>query len=474
MLNSNYTLLRKKRSFFSLTDYNFYILLLFSLVDVFLYDVEGIDVLKIAFSYLVYTYVIVMFFIDERRGLLYLISFNLLTIGWGNYYHLENASLNYWGVRLGGFSLNIIVQFLFCILLIVRRKFTISYCSDSYTIFLFIYLVWIAIVGLVNVLLGDIYLDNYFDDMLALSPALFYFLFFKHLDLESLNKLFKYVFFISVISLLWAFLLKRKMEYGGSEFVVYNALYYLLPCGVFLMRKYLSTTCVILFIGIMGFLLITNSYFVSGKTIISFTLLFIWMLGYNRKMWGVNVLLVVLLLPLLHILMFFLSENLSNGTIAYKFTQVLLLFNSLNLTDIASDFSSIGNLVAELITLLTYFAQNPMYFIFGKGAGGGIPDLYGWFQPFAGDGGYKELDMLRNDYVRLHLAVYGVFIRGGIVILIMYIHLIWRLFVKRNVISFFAFIMMLFVFYSSKDYLLLTFLLLRITTLEKDASLLAK
>ena len=74
--------------------------------------------------------------------------------------------------------------------------------------------------------------------------------------------------------------------------------------------------------------------------------------------------------------------------------------------------------------------DNPIYFIIGKGAGAGVPDLFGWFQPFAGYGGYKELDMIRNDYVRLHLAIYGVFVRGGIIILIMYIHLLIKLFLN--------------------------------------------
>jgi hypothetical protein len=222
---------------------------------------------------------------------------------------------------------------------------------------------------------------------------------------------------------------------------------------------------------IIIFLLLTNSYFVSGKTIISFGLLLLWILGYNKKIFWVNILLILLFIPWFLFLLEFLSENLENGTIAYKFHQVLLLFNSISILDVASDFSSIGNLVAELVTLLYYFILNPIYFIIGKGAGAGVPDLFGWFQPFAGYGGYKELDMIRNDYVRLHLAIYGVFVRGGIIILIMYIHLLIKLFLSRQVMSFFAFIMMLFVFYSSKDYLLLSFLLLRISSLDSTKEL---
>jgi hypothetical protein len=112
---------------------------------------------------------------------------------------------------------------------------------DPYSRFLLIYLIWIAVVGFVNVLFGNIYSDNYIDDLLAILPVLFYFVLFKNLDVESLKKVLIYTFSISVISLLFAFLLHRKMEYGGSEFVVYNSLYYLLPCGVFIMRKYYTS-----------------------------------------------------------------------------------------------------------------------------------------------------------------------------------------------------------------------------------------
>ena len=455
----------------SMGNYNFCILLLFSLIDVFLYGIEGIDLIKFLFSCLVYAYLVILFFINKKNAILYLISFNLLTIGWGNYYHLDNSSLNYWGIRFGGVSLNIVIQFFFCVILILKRRLSISYCMDPYSRFLLIYLIWIAVVGFVNVLFGNIYSDNYIDDLLAILPVLFYFVLFKNLDVESLKKVLIYTFSISVISLLFAFLLHRKMEYGGSEFVVYNSLYYLLPCGVFIMRKYYTSFFFLSSVVIIIFLLLTNSYFVSGKTIISFGLLLLWILGYNKKILGVNILLILLFIPLFLFLLEFLSENLENGTIAYKFHQVLLLFNSISILDVASDFSSIGNLVAELVTLLYYFILNPIYFIIGKGAGAGVPDLFGWFQPFAGYGGYKELDMIRNDYVRLHLAIYGVFVRGGIIILIMYIHLLIKLFLSRQVMSFFAFIMMLFVFYSSKDYLLLSFLLLRISSLDSTKEL---
>lgn len=231
----------------SMDNYNFCILLLFSLIDVFLYGIEGIDLIKFLFSCLVYAYLVILFFINKKNAILYLISFNLLTIGWGNYYHLDNSSLNYWGIRFGRVSLNIVIQFFFCVILILKRRLSISYCMDPYSRFLLIYLIWIAVVGFVNVLFGNIYSDNYIDDLLAILPVLFYFVLFKNLDVESLKKVLIYTFSISVISLLFAFLLHRKMEYGGSEFVVYNSLYYLLPCGVFIMRKYYTSFFFLIF-----------------------------------------------------------------------------------------------------------------------------------------------------------------------------------------------------------------------------------
>ena len=47
-------------------NYNFCILLLFSLIDVFLYGIEGIDLIKFLFSCLVYAYMIIIFYISDE------------------------------------------------------------------------------------------------------------------------------------------------------------------------------------------------------------------------------------------------------------------------------------------------------------------------------------------------------------------------------------------------------------------------
>lgn len=57
----------------SMGNYNFCILLLFSLIDVFLYGIEGIDLIKFLFSCLVYAYLIILFFINKKM-LYYILS----------------------------------------------------------------------------------------------------------------------------------------------------------------------------------------------------------------------------------------------------------------------------------------------------------------------------------------------------------------------------------------------------------------
>ena len=72
----------------------------------------------------------------------------------------------------------------------------------------------------------------------------------------------------------------------------------------------------------------------------------------------------------------------------------------LNGTDLAVIDGKIGVAENGAVWIEQDVKQRAIYFIIGKGAGAGVPDLFGWFQPFAGYGGYKELDMIRNDYVR--------------------------------------------------------------------------
>lgn len=57
----------------SMDNYNFCILLLFSLIDVFLYGIEGIDLIKFLFSCLVYAYLVILFFINKKM-LYYILS----------------------------------------------------------------------------------------------------------------------------------------------------------------------------------------------------------------------------------------------------------------------------------------------------------------------------------------------------------------------------------------------------------------
>ena len=121
-----------------------------------------------------------------------------------------------------------------------------------------------------------------------------------------------------------------------------------------------------------------------------------------------------------------------------------------------------GSIIAEGITVLNYVINNKVVLFFGKGFGGGIPDLYGYLAPWAGASGYAFHDLARNDYFKMHLPIYEVIIKAGILGWSFFLFILIKNFVLRNKYAFISFLLFFMVFYVSKEYLLLTILFLKL------------
>ena len=176
-------------------------------------------------------------------------------------------------------------------------------------------------------------------------------------------------------------------------------------------------------------------------------------------------------LPLIATLLDTLIAYTTSGIIAFKLRQVAQMFSSPDFIELASQFSSIGNLVAELITLITYLIDHPLYILTGKGMGAGISDIYGWLAPFAGASGYSDVDAVRNNFYNLHLAPYKVMINGGLIFLGYFIYLLIKLLKQRTDVSFIAFVLFFMIFYVNKEMALLTYCFIRMSVLQKDLKL---
>lgn len=449
-------------------NYHFIILLIFALVDVALYSSELVG-LSIVFTILVYLYVFIAFIRSPQIGLMYLISFNLLTIGWGNYAETDFVAYNYYGLRIGRFTLNICFQFFIAVILAVRRiKTGKLFCNDIYSNFFLIYLLWTLFIGIINGSKGIIYSDNFTTELMRFIPVLCWLIFFRDLKYEQLMRLFKYIFAISIIALAWAFILDKRMDYAGHKYVVFDSLFYVIPAGVFVLYRLYNPGVLFGFALIFLGLLLNNAYFVSGKIIIIFICTFFWILSKNKVTFIITLFSITLMIPIVGLITSYLAEIVNDPLLSNKLNQVNSFFTSNSAMKLAGTETSAGNLTAEIITLTSYFFHNPLYLIFGKGMGAGIPDLYGFLRPFTHHAGYKLLDGYRNDYVGLHLSIYVVFLEGGVIFLTYYCKLLLRLLHQHSAISFLAFLMLFLVFTAGKDYFLLTFLLLRISYLSQD------
>ena len=122
--------------------YNITLPLCFSLIDILLFgDVNWF--LQSGFAIICYLFLLFAFFNNNKIGIMYLISFNLLTIGWGNYDAYDNITYGYWGLRISGLTLNILIQFMFfCVLTLKKKSLTSSFCCDYYSRFFLIYFFW--------------------------------------------------------------------------------------------------------------------------------------------------------------------------------------------------------------------------------------------------------------------------------------------------------------------------------------------
>lgn len=444
-------------------------LAIFSFSDVMLFNIEY-TLLQVVCAIAAYCFVLLAFSNNQKDGILYFFSFNILAIGVGNYWGAEDAIYSYWGLRCGPFSFNIL--FSLVLVICVSRKVRLKqlFSSDPYTKFFIVFIIWCFVIGVFSTVLGYNYVDNFKTDILIFFPIVFYIILSRFLTLYDLTCLLKYIIPLTVYSLVIAFILGKKTSYSQETFLVCNVFANIAPIGVIILRNYFSIKKQLVYLLVYLCLLLTMSILVGGKLIISYLFLLVWWASLNKRWRYMNLLLLFGGMPLILLSLNYLSKSATSGIIAFKLSQVASLIDNPDFLEMALEYSSIGNLIAEAITLINYLCHHLMFFIFGKGFGAGIPDLFGFLTPFAGAAGYSEIDGVRNDFFNLHIAPYKILIDGGIIMFIYYIKILWSLLTQKTAVSFLAFLMMVMYFYVSKELLLLTYILTRICAYESKCS----
>jgi hypothetical protein len=155
------------------------------------------------------------------------------------------------------------------------------------------------------------------------------------------------------------------------------------------------------------------------------------------------------------ILFVWLIDFFSGNVISYKFSQIYFSILDLDINSIAGSNSSVGNIFAEARTIYFYFLNNPFFILFGMGFGSGIPDLFGYLAPGAGESAYAGVDLLRNNYHKMHLPIFEIFLKTGFLGLFIYIRACWYYLRKGKKYWLFVFLFF-FVFYVTKELMLLT------------------
>lgn len=445
---------------------NFFVLFLFVFFEVFLF--EGNTSLQFVITTIEYLFVTFMLFRNLKLGISYFICFTLLAVGQETQMQSDAISFNFFSLRLSGFSLNILYSIFLLLFCLIREKGKIGIIKDSSFYFFIFFIIYSSLLGLIYVALGINYMDNYIKDAMTYAPFFIYIYLISLLTKEHLKKIINYGVALTCLMILMSILLNKYtgQEGGYGYYVLSNTFYYILPVLLIFLRKEFSKLPYLIYCSIFIFALIKGVYFISGKNIMIILFVLVWLL-LNAKNKGLYLLVSITTLIFFVPIFKYFIEFYSGTYIAFKFSQILDLALTDEIMLLASKKSSMGNIIAESITLLGHFYDNIFMFFTGKGFGGGLPDVYGYLRVLAGKSGYAAHDLLRNDFHKLHLPVFEIFLKTGLLGLFFYMYIVFKNFLSDDKYSLFYLIMLLTTFYVSKEHFLLTLLFLYLSKKNK-------
>ena len=173
----------------------------------------------------------------------------------------------------------------------------------------------------------------------------------------------------------------------GFYFILINSYAFVIVFAMFFLRNLYSKSHFLFLVVAMLFLFATGKIFIGSKTIIIIITLILWFSLTNRKaFWIIFLSLAGFYLFIGPIVSLITGQFSSDLVVSYKFTQIFSVFEVIDLDIIASSSTSMGNIIAEGATIIQYLSNNTTVLFFGKGFGGGLPDIFGYLGPMAGPG----------------------------------------------------------------------------------------
>lgn len=438
--------------------FRFEILLLFIFLEVLLYD--KLPFIQGVISILEYCFIFFCVLLNKRVGIMYLLSFTLLSMGAWSYVIQDTLPYNFWGIRLFGFSTNVLfcITVSFYLLIISRFRVKLNQLSSINKFYIF-FILYSLIVGLSYTVFGRNYFDNFLKDFLVYLPFFFYLYLISYLAVEDAKVVLKYGIILSITAMLLSYFTDQLFDYGeGHRFVLMNAFSFSIVFPIFFFKNLFERKQFYFLVCVVLFLLIQGKVFIGSKSIILVIFLIIWTFTSSVKLFKYFLILSFFLIFLLGPLVTWVSTNIDPDlVVSYKFNQIFSVFELLDLDLIAFSNTSMGNIVAEAITIAKWVSDNFIEFLIGKGFGGGLQDTNGYLATYVGAGaGYSETDMIRNQFTRLHFPLFEVIVKAGFLGTVAYLRVLILLFMEKNIFSFSCFIILLSVFSNSKEMILMS------------------
>lgn len=224
--------------------------------------------------------------------------------------------------------------------------------------------------------------------------------------------------YLTVFSFVISLLFDVKMSYAeGHEFMTISAAAYLF-IPLLIVSSLSITTKVLLATG-YSILLLTGLFLITGKIIIIGIISIGWF-------WLTQKMRYILILPVIVFLTTsFLNFEIINAISIYKITQLQQLF-TLDLSYIASVQSSIGNISAEILTLLNDIYINWYRYILPAGFGYGLSDHFNLLQIMVLKGGYPQSFLEYDNFLILHITILNLILKLGVVVSLIFLLFCFR------------------------------------------------
>tara|TARA_R100001143_G_C3359955_1_gene134823 strand:- start:452 stop:1810 length:1359 start_codon:yes stop_codon:yes gene_type:complete len=424
------------------------VILIFITIEVLFYGPSNSG--QITLASLSYLTIFLFLLVNFQRGIFFYLIFSILSISSWSY--PEFTGYNFLGLRIFDISVNSLFGGILVVFILIREK---KIQINKYVI---IIITFLSLYGLYNVYNSTNYLNNYIGDIKSYILILIYIVLIKCINKEYRYKLIYFSIIYTLIQLIISYIFNIRFSYDiNSQYILMNSFSYILPFTMLFSYKYIGKINYIIFTSILAFFILSGNFFIGGKFIFIAFLVLFWAIYHKSKILFISsVVLFLVFVSSINEILLILQDYFSGTVTANRLAQIQFLIETLDITEVAETRTSLGNVIAEVYTVFTYFKDNLIALLIGLGFGGGVPDVHNYLGQYAGAGGYSEIDQFRDNYFRMHLPITEIFLKMGLIGVSIYFYFIKEYLSNYNMKSISILILVLFVFYISKEMLLLT------------------